>query len=189
MNQQQFLLECGKSYPDAMAALAYFRQLVQQRCKPVVDQRLQEIGEILGVPRQDLKLLEHANPDKPAAAVPDQVELGWKAKRAENLYLYFYLYWLREPEEDSAPLGVAITIWIKDGNKRDALAAKLDQLSDDSSFDGEPWTYSFYSDIIEFWMDLKEDELPQVGDKLDQLFGYTVRFLKALKGIANYFRV
>jgi hypothetical protein len=189
MNQQQFLQECGKSYPEAMAALGFFRQSVLQSCKTVIHKRISDLGEVLCISDQDLKLLEHARPDKPMSAVPDQVELGWKAKRSEDLYLYFYLCWLREPDEGYAPIGVAIAIYIKDRNKRENLAAKLDQLSEHPPFDGEPWLYSSDSDVIEFWMEVKEDELPQVGDKLDQLFVYTTEFLKALKGIGKHFRV
>ena len=189
MNQQQFLQECGKSYPDAMAALGFFRQLVQQRFKAVVQAHITELAEVLGIPRQDLKLLAYANPDKPAMAVSEEVCLGCQAKRSENLDLYFCLYWNREPDEDSAPLGVVISVWIKDRNKREALAAKLDQFADIPPFDGEPWFYGDESDDIEFYMSVKEDDLPRADDKLKELCDYTIKFLKSLKGIAHYFQV
>ncbi|MCX6624328.1 MAG: hypothetical protein NTY38_25350 [Acidobacteria bacterium] len=185
MNEQQFLLECGKSYPDAMAALGYFRQLVQRQCEAVVRKRTQELCEVLGISSQDLKLQEHASPDKLSPAVQDVVELGWKARRAENLWLRFYLYWQREPDEGSEPLGVGICVWIRDRNKLKALGAKLDQHVEDPRFGVEPWDY--VSDMF-FSLDMKEAELPQVDEKLDELFGYTIRFLKSLDGIASYFQ-
>jgi hypothetical protein len=188
MNQQQFLQECGKSYPEALAALGYFRQLVLQRCNTVVQKRIQELGEVLGVPHQELKLLEYARPDRIVSDVPDEVILGWRAKRLENFHLYFYLSW-RQPDEDYAPIGIVIGIWIKDRNKQEGLGAKLDRLSEDPAFASEPWLYYSYPNFSEFWMNVKEDELQQVDEKLDQLFGYTIGCLKSLTGIANYFQV
>jgi hypothetical protein len=187
MNQQQFLRECGKSYPEAVAALGYFRQLVRQQCERVVQKRIKDLGKVIGVSPQDLKITEYSDPDWLDSAVADQVSLGLQARRSESLYLYFYLYWLHEPEEGSAPLGVAIDIWIN-RSKREALDRKLDQHCEAPAFKGEPWNYSAVGNILEFWLDIKESDLPRFGDKLDALCGYTIRFLKSVKGIASYFR-
>ena len=92
MNQKEFISQCAKTYPEVMAALAYFRQSIQQECKPVIQKRINEFAGVLGVPHEDLKLSEYAWPDKPALAHNDEFELGWQAKRADNLYLYFYMY-------------------------------------------------------------------------------------------------
>lgn len=188
MNQQEFLQECGESYPEAMAALGFYRQLVQRDCETVSKKRIQELCDVLGVSLQDLKWLEYAKPDKPSFVIPDEVALGCLAKRSENLYLYFCLSWPSEPDEDCTPVGIVIDIWIKDRKKRESLTAKQDQLVEDPAFADEPWLYESGADCINFWMDLNEGELPQIDEKLDQLFTYTINFLKSLKGIATYFR-
>ena len=94
MNQEQFLSECGESYPEAMAALGYFRQLVQQRCKAVVAKRLKELSDLLGVAHRSLKLIKYADPDRPISTPSEYLNVGWQAKRAEDLYFYFYLSWV-----------------------------------------------------------------------------------------------
>lgn len=184
MNQEQFFDECGRSYPEAMAALGYFRELVQQRCKTAVEKHLKELSDALGVSHQSLRLMAYAEPDRPTASASEFLNVGWQAKRAENLYLYFYLSWVPKPEDDSGPLGVGITIWVKDAEKRNALAKELDQHSEDAAFKGEPW----YLGGRSFWLAIEEGELPQVALKLDALAGYAIRFLKSLKGIEDYFR-
>jgi hypothetical protein len=175
MNQEQFLFECGKSYPEAMVALGYFRQLVQQQCKPVVEKRLEELSEVLNVSRQSLRLIEYAEPDRLLSTPSEYLSVGWQAKRAENLYLYFYLSWVRKPEDDSGPLGVAITIWVRDNGKREALAAELHRHREDVAFKDEPWVLKGRT----FWLTMKEGDLPQLADKLNALAEYTIRFLKS----------
>ena len=138
-DQEQFLPECGKSYPEAMVALGYFRQLVQRQCKPVVEKRLKELSEVLNVSHQSLRLIPYAEPDKLVSTLSEYFSVGWQAKRAENLYLQFYLSWVRKPEDDSGPLGVAITIWVSDNRKCEALAAELDRHDEDVAFKDEPW--------------------------------------------------
>jgi len=181
-DQEQFLLECGKSYPEAMVALGYFRQLVQQQCKPVVEKRLKELCEVLNVSRQSLsRPFAYAEPDRPVSTPSEYLSVGWQAKRAENLYLQFYLSWVPKPEDDSGPLGVAITIWVKDNGKREALAAELLRHREDVAFKDEPWETRLNG--REFWLTMKEDDLPQLADKLNALAEYTIRFLKSIKGI------
>jgi hypothetical protein len=184
VSQEEFLRECGKSYPEAMSALAYFRQAIQQQCKAVVQQRIDGFAEILGVSPWNLKLTEYAEPDNPKLTAWDETNLGWQAKRSDDLYLYFYLCWTRQPDKDVAPLSVRISIWIKDREKREGLAALLDRHSDDPAFKDQPW----YVDERHFWMSIQEHEIPRVADKLDALCDYTIRFLKPLEGIENYFR-
>jgi len=184
MNQEQFLSECGKSYPEAMVALGYFRQLVQQQCKPVVEKRLKELSEVLNVSRQSLsRPIEYAEPDRPVSTPSEYLNVGWQAKRADNLYLYFYLSWVRKPEDDSGPMGVAITIWVKDNGKREALAAELLRHREDVAFKDEPWESKLHG--REFWLTMKEDDLPQLAEKLNALAEYTIRFLKSIKGIVR----
>jgi|SRR5579863_919296 len=156
MNQEQFLCECGKSYPEAMAALGYFRQLVQKQCKAVVEKRLKELSDVLSVSHKSLKLIEYAEPDRPVSTPSEHLNVGWQAKRADNLYLYFYLYWVPTPEDASEPLGVGITFWVKDGRKREALATELDRHSEDVAFEDEPWIL----DGRNFSLAMKEGELP-----------------------------
>jgi hypothetical protein len=184
MNQEQFLSECGKSYPEAMVALGYFRQLVQQQCKPVVEKRLKELSEVLNVSHQSLsRPYEYAEPDRPVSTPSEYLNVGWQAKRADNLYLYFYLSWVRKPEDDSGPMGVAITIWVKDNGKREALAAELLRHCEDVAFKDEPWESKLNG--REFWLTMKEDDLPQLAEKLNALAEYTIRFLKSIKGIVR----
>ena len=184
-DQEQFLLECGKSYPEAMVALGYFRQLVHKQCKPVVEKRLKELSEVLNVSHQSLKLIEYVYPDGPVSTPSEYLDVGWQAKRADNLYLYFYLSWVPKPEDDSGPLGVAITIWVKDKGKREALAAELYRHREDVAFKDEPWESTLNG--REFWLPMKEDDLPQMADKLNALAEYTIRFLKSIKGVEKYF--
>jgi hypothetical protein len=185
MNQEQFLCECGKSYPEAMAALGHFRQLIQQRCKAVVEKRLKELGDVLGVSHRSLRLIKYADPDRPVSTPSEYLNVGWQAKRAEDLIFYFYLSWVPKPEDDSEPLGVGISLWVKDDGKRQALANELDRHSEDVAFKDEPW----YLGGRDFSLEMKEGEIPQVADKLNALADYAIRFLKSLKGIENYFRV
>ena len=180
-DQEQFLLECGKSYPEAMVALGYFRQLVQQQCKPVVEERLKELSESLNVSRQSLKLIEYAEPDRPVSTLSEYLSVGWQAKRAENLYLQFYLCWVPKPEDDLGPLRVGISIWVKDNRKREALAAELERHDGDVAFKDEPWVLKGRT----FWLTMKEGDLPQLADKLNALAEYTIRFLKSIKGIVR----
>jgi hypothetical protein len=182
--QEQFLLECGKSYPEAMVALGYFRQLVQRQCKPVVEKRLKEVCEVLNVSRQSLSRpypSEYVDPDRPVSTPSEYLSVGWQAKRADNLYLYFYLSWVRKPEDDSGPLGVAITIWVSDKGKREALAAELHRYREDVAFKDEPWVLKGRT----FWLTMKEGDLPQLADKLNALAEYTIRFLESIKGIVR----
>jgi hypothetical protein len=116
MDQEQFLSECGKSYPEAFAALAYFRQSIQQRCKPVVQKRIQEFANVLGIPVKELRVIGYAEPDKLGAAVSDVIYLGVQAKPSEELYLYFCLRWNRKP--DVTPLRLVISIWPNNAQKR-----------------------------------------------------------------------
>ena len=180
MNQEQFLFECGKSYPEAMVALGYFRQLVQRQCKPVAKKHLKELSEVLNV-SQSLRLIPYAEPDKLVSTLPEYFNVGWQAKRAENLYLQFYLSWVRKPEDDSGPLGVAINIWVSDNRKCEALAAELDRDDEDVAFKDEPWALKGRT----FWLTMKEGDLPQLADKLNALAEYTIRFLKSIKGIVR----
>ncbi len=182
-DQEQFLLECGKSYPEAMVALGYFRQLVQQQCKPVVEKRLKELSEVLNVSHQSLKLIKYAEPDQLASTLSEYFSVGWQAKRAENLYLQFYLSWVRKPEDDSGPLGVAITIWVSDNRKCEALAAELYRHREDVAFKDEPWESNLSG--RKFWLTIKEGDLPQMADKLNALAEHTIRFLKSIKGIVR----
>lgn len=184
MDQAQFLRECGKSYPEAMAALAHFRELVQQECKTIVARRIEEFCRTLSVSRRDLRILAYAEPDLPVAVLPDNLYLGCQAKRSENLYLTFYLYWDLKPEEDSASVGVGISIWIADAKKRRDLAAELMRHGDDAAFRDD----DFVVEGHEFWTGMREAEIPQLGDKLDALCGYTIKFLSSLWGIEKYFR-
>jgi hypothetical protein len=184
MNQKQFLSECGKSYPEVIAAMAYFRQSIQQQCKPVVQKRIPEFAEVLGIPVKALKIMEYAQPDKLGAAVSDEICLGLQAKRSDDLFLYFYLNWSRKPDEYWSPLSIVISIWLKDGQKREKLAAELERHGEDAAFKDAPWMLG----DRHFWLNMKEGEIPQVGDKLDALFGHTIGFLKSLKGIKDYFR-
>jgi len=183
MNQELFLSECGKSYPEAMVALGYFRQLVRQRCKPVVEKRLKELSDVLNVSRQSLKLIPYAEPDQLVSTLLEYFNVGWQAKRAENLYLQFYLSWVRKPEDDSGPLGVAITIWVSDNRKCEELAAELLRHREDVAFKDEPWESKLNG--RKFWLTIKEDDLPQLADKLNALAEYTIRFLKSIKGIVR----
>ena len=184
MNQERFLIECGKSYPEAMVALGYFRQLVQQQCKPVVEKRLKELSEVLNVSHQSLsRPYEYAEPDRPVSTPSEYLNVGWQAKRADNLYLYFCLSWVRKPEDDSGPMGVAITIWVKDNGKREALAAELLRHREDVAFKDEPWESKLKG--RGFWLTMKEDDLPQLADKLNALAEYTIRFFKSIEGIVR----
>jgi hypothetical protein len=184
MNQQLFLSECGKSYPEVIAALAYFRQSIYQQCKPVVQKRIKEFAKALGVPHEKLKLSEYAWPDSYVPTDLTEMGLGWKARRSQDLCLFFYLCWDLNPES-SVPLSVVISFWIKDSMKLEKLEGELDQHRNDAGFKDEPW--KLYGGR-QFWMALQESEIPQVGDKLDVLFGHTIRFLKSLEGIKDYFR-
>jgi hypothetical protein len=127
MNQEQFLRECGKSYPEAMAALAYFRRSVQQQCIPVVQKYLKEFAEVLGVAHKDLKLTEYADPDRPTPAFSGVFSLGWQAKRSDDLYLYFFLCWVGKPDENAAP-------WLNFGR------LEIEVTVDDAKAYTGPWT-------------------------------------------------
>lgn len=190
MEQQQFLRECGRSYPYVMAAVAYFRQLVQKQYKEVVQRRIEEFAEVIGLSRKDLKLTEYLYPAKPTPISSEPIYLGLQAKRQEDLYLYFYSYWSPEPEEDSAPQGVGIDIWIKNASKRKELVAKFDQHSEDTAFRNEPWKCGQLPNVESYsvWMEMKDGDFPQFDEKLDKLFDYTIKFLKSVKGIENYFK-
>lgn len=182
MNQEQFLRECGKTYPEAIAAIAYFRESVQQKCRPVIDKRISELAKVLGVAGADLKLIRYAAPDSPTSVIRSPLNLGWQAKRSDNLSLYFYLCWDREPDDYSAPLAVAISIWVKDGKKQKALVAEMDQQAENAAFKNQPWLIGEGA----LWMNLKEGDIPHVGDNLNRLLEYTVKFLKSVKGITKY---
>jgi hypothetical protein len=93
MEQQKFLSECAKSYPEVMAAVAYFRQAVQKQCKDVVHTRIKELCKVLHVSDQDLKLNEYAKPDRPVPACLDDYHwIGWKATPSDNLDIYSLIY-------------------------------------------------------------------------------------------------
>jgi len=172
-----------------MAALAYFRQLAQSKCKAVVQGRIEEFAEVLGVSHKDLKLTEYAYPAKPTPNSSEPIYLGYQAKRLENLYLYLYSYWPTKPGDDSAPQGVGIDLWIK-GSKRRELATKLDQHSEDPALKNEPWKCGQQAGFESYslWMEMKDGDFPQFDEKLDKLFDYTIKFLKSVKGIENFFK-
>jgi hypothetical protein len=109
-----------------MAALGHFRQLVQEQCKPVVQNGIIELGKVLGVSPDDLKQTQYADPEKLVPTTGGETNLGWQAKRSENLYIHFLVCWDSEPKAE-VPLSVGIDLWIKDRKKRDGLQAKLDQ--------------------------------------------------------------
>jgi hypothetical protein len=77
MNEQQFLRECGKPYPEAIAAMAHFRQLVQQQFDPVARKRTKELGKILSVSYDDLIWKEYAYPWHIASSAGSD-EPGWQ---------------------------------------------------------------------------------------------------------------
>jgi hypothetical protein len=178
MSEEQFLRECGKSYPEAMAALAHFRQVVLKQCEPVVRDGIRELGKVLGVPADSLKLTKYADPEKLVPNNETQYELGWIAKRSENLEICFYVYWYSEQ------LGVAIHFWIKDSGKQEGLKAKLSQHIDDPKVQNEPWNI----DDTEFYLEMKEGDLPRVADKLRILLDYTIKYLRSLGPIKPDFR-
>ena len=179
-DQEQFLVECGKSYPEAMVALGYFRQLVQEQCKLVVEKRLKEFCEALNVSRESLsEPSTYSEPYELVSAPREYFSVGCRAKRSENLYLEFYLSWVPKPEDDLGPLGVGISIWVSDKGKREALAAELDQRDENVAFKDEPWVLKGRT----FWLTMKEGDLPQLADKLNALSEYTIGFLKSIKGI------
>jgi hypothetical protein len=190
MEQQQFLRECGKSYPEVWAALAYFRQLVQRQCETVVQKRIKEFCNVLAVSDKHLELKEYAYPDSPVPARLDHLKcLGWTARPSDNLHIYSYMYWDPKPEEGSTPLGVGIEIWIKNGSKRKQLAAQLDQHCENPAFRNDKrWYCGQNGQSYAFWMEMTESDLPQFEQKLDQNFDRIIGFLKSVKGIASYFK-
>jgi hypothetical protein len=183
MNQEQFLHECSKTYPEAMAALGYFRQLIQEQCKTVVEKRLGEFAKAIGI-AQDLKLVEYAAPDRPVPNALNATDLGWQARPSDELYLYFYLRWTRPPDDDSARMSVVIAIWLKDRGKRELLARDMNRHSEDIALKDEHCRQA----NRHFSADLQEDETPQVGERLNTLLDYTIKFLKSLPDIEGHFQ-
>jgi hypothetical protein len=59
---------------------------------------------------------------------------GLPAVNQNALRLEVRFVWLPEPDDDSGPLGVGVSFWVKDGGKRKALAAELDRHGEDVAF-------------------------------------------------------
>jgi hypothetical protein len=169
MNQQDFLLECGKSYLDVLAALGYFRAVVQERCDHVVRKHSPVLAEVLGVKAGDLKWSQYSAPDKPSSAAVESASLGWRAKRQENLYLYFTVCWVSEPDEGELPINVQVDLWFKDRKKASDLAARLDDLCDQPPFADQTWEFGSDGQTLIFWIGLEETEFSLFDEKLDQL--------------------
>jgi hypothetical protein len=187
MSQQDFLQECGGSYLDVLAAMGYFREVVWKHCQLVAEKHLPILAELLRVPVGDLKRSRHNVPDNPSSGAISFAELGWKAKRQENLYLYFYIGWNREfdrNDEADSPMKVEFLVWLKDEEKSKSLAAKLDDLDQEPLFDGQPWWHETGS--LHFWLNLRNDELPSFAEKLDQLLGFVIPYLTRVNGIEEY---
>ena len=187
MNQQDFLRECSKSHLDVLAALGYFREVVQERCDLVVDQHIKVLAGILGVNVDDLRWSPYAAPDKPSSAGIDRASLGWKAKRREDLYLYFTVNWDSGADPDEPPLNVLVDFWLKDKEKASALAARLDDRCNDPAFADQPWEFVSDSHTLSFWIGFGENEFLHFDGKLDQLFAFIIPFLKSVNGIQKYF--
>jgi hypothetical protein len=188
MNQQDFLQECGRSYLDVLAALGYFREVLHEGCGRVVEKHIAPLAGVLGVPVQDLRRSPYADPDKPSSAGIESASLGWKARRQEDLYLYFYVRWDREVEQGESPLNAQMDMWLKDREKARSLAARLDDLCDDPTFADQPWNYAFDgATVLSFWIGLQESEFSRFEEKLDQLLGFVIPFLKSVEGIQEYF--
>jgi hypothetical protein len=187
MNQQDFLLECGRSYLDVLAAMGYFRAVVQERCGRVVGKHKAVLAGVLGVKVDDLKWSPYAKPDKPSSAAVESAWLGWQAKRKEDLYLHFYVGWDSEPDEDELPLNVEVDLWLKDRKKASDLAARLDDRCDQPPFAEQPWKFGSDGQTLSFWLGLEENEFSRFGEKLDQLLVFIIPFLRSVKNIQGYF--
>jgi len=187
MNQQDFLQECSKSHLEVLAALGYFRGVVQERCDHVVDKHIAVLAGILGVKVDDLKWSPYADPDKPSPVGVENASLGWKAKRQEDLYLYFTVNWDSGADQGESPLNVLVDFWLKDKEKATSLAARLDDLCNDPAFADQPWEFGSDSHTLSFWMDFDQSEFLRFDEKLDQLLAFVIPFLKSVKGIQKYF--
>lgn len=79
---------------------------------------------------------------------------------------------------------MGILIWLADAKKRRNFEAELTRHADDAASRDD----DFLVDGREFSMEMREAEIPKLGEKLDALCGYTIKFLSSLKGIEKYFQ-
>jgi len=120
--------------------------------------------------------------------VIDIAELGWKLKRQEDLYLYFYVEWDREVDEGELPVNAAMAIWLKNQKKYKSLTAKLDDFCDDPRFADQPWSYWFdEAHLLVFSIGIETHEFSRFDEKLDELLGFVIPFLQSAEGIQKYF--
>jgi len=177
-----------RNLSGVLTALGYFREVVCKGCERVRDNHIDALAGVLGVDAGDLRRSPHAAPDRTSLGV-ESVELGCKAKRQEGLYLYFYVNWDRDGGDP--PLSVRMHLYIGDRGRRESLATALDNLYDDlrkdPAFAGEPWDYKSYRSQSAFWIILGESEFSLFEEKLDQLLGFVIPFLKSVEGIQKFF--
>ena len=72
---------------------------------------------------------------------------------------------------------------MKDPGKRADFAAELEQHRNDIAFKDEPWDFEDHK----FWMEMQDNEISQVAERLDAILVYTIAFLKSLAHVGEHF--
>jgi hypothetical protein len=146
-----------------------------------------DLADIMGLDVKELKCSPYAYPDKPSSTATETAELGWQAKSKEDLYIWFYACWSREPEPGESPLWAEIDILLKDSEKAASLAARLDVIVESPPFSDPGWEYNFEESTFMFCINVPADELATLDDKLDELSRLVVPFLRSVEDVRTYF--
>jgi hypothetical protein len=191
MNQQEqeFINECGRSYPDVLAAVAYFRNMIQERCTIAANRRLGELTGVLGLTqKEELVLKSYEDKGSPASA-KGRVEVGCQALSQDNPNFYFFVEWDRSVETGARRVSLNAQIRLKDREKANSLVSTLDNLIEQPAFSDEPWEYAPDSPSLMFWLYLEQNELSLLDERLDELLVSVISFLRQVQGIEEYFAV
>jgi hypothetical protein len=111
----ELLVEGSKSYPQALAALREFRELVWTTVRTAVRNDLNLIAKSLGIEIAASEIATRARPDELGSTEIDgeNANLGVVIRREkkEGWNLYYTLCW--SVEEEDAPFYFAASIWFK----------------------------------------------------------------------------
>lgn len=158
----EFFLTGAKTFLDVDDAVREFTRQVQDRCRDIVRERLQELSSASGIAWREADLREYKEVNNRGAFLGVQTSAGDLGK------VYFYLAMYRE-----GGYGALVYLWLRRAN----IAAELWSQAPEDCRDGNS---------LVFGPLFREEELQSFEDHLRRAVDAFGTFLRSAGGIQKY---
>ena len=181
------LAECEPYFPDGVRTIAQFARHTQEVVRAAVDKHWASLVEALGLPEDDITLLDYWCPDKLQKAKPtDEICIGVKLKVSDLFEAGIYRYW---EVEDEKATGIDAYTWIKGRTKLDQLSKAIDDLPDAPPEPEGSWEFFTGTNGTFFIRRVLGDaDIGQLDLRLDELITYYIRLLTNIGGMQKYLK-